>query len=208
MRYDWNSSGSPRAARVNRIGMWWLTILALFACPVFLWGAVTEDWTLAFPAVLVGTGAVVQRLALRKAYGVRKPEAVPAGRPQTHAEAVAEAVEAQRQRQWDAIAERAFQAKPPPREAVPMRDAETGEPVQAGGLAITGEKSLVPCETSPGTALLPPMAGMALGFARLAAAMGGCAHANAEPVDLLVTAERVAWICPECPAELPANWRS
>jgi hypothetical protein len=42
---------------------------------------------------------------------------------------------------------------------------------------------------------------------RPAAASGPCAHRDAEPVDLLVTGERVAWTCPDCPAELPADWR-
>ena len=45
-----------------------------------------------------------------------------------------------------------------------------------------------------------------LGFARLTATLGPCAHQGAEPVDLLVTGERVAWVCPECGAELPAGW--
>jgi hypothetical protein len=53
----------------------------------------------------------------------------------------------------------------------------------------------------PGT-----MAGFEVGTARLTAVLGQCAHKNAEPVDLL-TGERVAWICPDCPAELPARWR-
>jgi hypothetical protein len=50
------------------------------------------------------------------------------------------------------------------------------------------------------------LAGFAAGIARLSAAAGGCAHMNAEPVDL-ITGERVAWVCPDCPAELPAGWR-
>lgn len=37
-------------------------------------------------------------------------------------------------------------------------------------------------------------------------AQRSCAHANAEPVDLLLTGERVAWVCPDCNAELPAGW--
>ena len=35
---------------------------------------------------------------------------------------------------------------------------------------------------------------------------GACAHPEAEPVDL-VTGERVAWVCPECDAGLPADWQ-
>ena len=46
-----------------------------------------------------------------------------------------------------------------------------------------------------------------LAGARLSAVFGLCAHADAEPVDLLITGERVAWVCPECGAELPAGWR-
>jgi hypothetical protein len=33
-----------------------------------------------------------------------------------------------------------------------------------------------------------------------------CLHPDAKPVDLLLTGERVAWICPDCNAELPAGW--
>lgn len=64
------------------------------------------------------------------------------------------------------------EGKPRPREAVPMRDAETGEVV---------------------------------GGARPGATTGPCAHPDAEPVDL-ITGERVAWCCPDCPADLPAGW--
>lgn len=34
-----------------------------------------------------------------------------------------------------------------------------------------------------------------------------CSHPAAVPVDLLLTGERVAWICPDCNAELPAGWK-
>ena len=112
-----------------------------------------------------------------------KRGAASAERQQTHAEAVAEAVEAIRQRQWDAIARQAYRAQPPDPERL---------------AASTG--------TALGEALSPSMAGMALGMARLTAAMGGCAHPDAEPVDL-ITGERVAWVCPACPAELPPGWR-
>lgn len=44
------------------------------------------------------------------------------------------------------------------------------------------------------------------GMARLSTALGGCAHPDAEAVDLLLTGERVGWICPACNAELPAGW--
>lgn len=173
VRYDWNRYGKPRTALVNRIGMWWLTVVGLVACPLFLLEAVTKDWTLAFPGLLLGGCAAVQRIAVRKVYGVREPMPTPAERQQTFAESVAEAVEAQRQRQWDAIAERAY-------------------------LAMGGRP---PAETGMGS-----VRDLELGFARLGATLGPCAHPNAEPVDL-VTGERVAWVCPACPAELPADWR-
>lgn len=50
------------------------------------------------------------------------------------------------------------------------------------------------------------VAQMNAGFARLGAALGPCAHAGAVPVDLLVTGERVAWLCPGCGTQLPAGW--
>lgn len=34
-----------------------------------------------------------------------------------------------------------------------------------------------------------------------------CAHPGAVPVDAAWTGERVAWLCPECDAQLPADWR-
>jgi hypothetical protein len=33
-----------------------------------------------------------------------------------------------------------------------------------------------------------------------------CGHPDAVPVDTLWTRERVAWLCPECDAQLPADW--
>lgn len=61
----------------------------------------------------LGGGARHKRVKATPVWpGVAKamPAAVPAGRPKTHAESVAEAVEAQRQRQWDVITERAYLA--------------------------------------------------------------------------------------------------
>ncbi len=49
------------------------------------------------------------------------------------------------------------------------------------------------------------MADMELGFARLSAALGPCAHPEAVPVDA-VTGDVVAWLCPGCDAQLPAAW--
>lgn len=41
---------------------------------------------------------------------------------------------------------------------------------------------------------------------RLTASPGSCSHPCAEPVDLLLTGERVGWVCPACNADLPAGW--
>jgi hypothetical protein len=35
-----------------------------------------------------------------------------------------------------------------------------------------------------------------------------CAHGAAVPVDLLATGERVAWLCPDCDCQLPADWEA
>jgi hypothetical protein len=50
------------------------------------------------------------------------------------------------------------------------------------------------------------MAQMALGFARLSAMLGPCAHPAPVPVRLLVTGELMAWLCPDCDTRLPAEW--
>ena len=47
---------------------------------------------------------------------------------------------------------------------------------------------------------------MELAAARLQAAFGPCAHPGAVPVDLLLTGEVVAWLCPDCGQRLPAGW--
>lgn len=44
-----------------------------------------------------------------------------------------------------------------------------------------------------------------LGFARLTAVLGPCAHPDAVPVEL-ATGEIVAWLCPACDRQLPAGW--
>jgi hypothetical protein len=41
---------------------------------------------------------------------------------------------------------------------------------------------------------------------RLGVTPGPCAHPEAVPVDLPVTKERVAWLCPQCDAQLPGEW--
>lgn len=50
------------------------------------------------------------------------------------------------------------------------------------------------------------MAEMELGMERLKAALGPCTHANALPVQTLVSCEVVAWLCPDCDRQLPALW--
>ncbi len=122
--------------------------------------------------------AVLFRVQLRKAYGVR--EAVPAVPPKPFAEQVAEAVEAQRQAQWDRLMDQAYRARPPMR----------------------GQQAVIPPpqpKASPGVP--PPQPPV------LAGSGASCRHLNAEPVNLLLTGERVAWVCPRCDAQLPANWR-
>lgn len=54
---------------------------------------------------------------------------------------------------------------------------------------------------------MPTIAEMELGFARLSAALGPCAHPDAVPVEAL-TGEVVAWLCPapDCGRQLPATW--
>jgi hypothetical protein len=45
-----------------------------------------------------------------------------------------------------------------------------------------------------------------LSSAGISSAAFGCTHAYAEPVNLLVTGETVAWLCPACDKQLPAEW--
>jgi hypothetical protein len=40
------------------------------------------------------------------------------------------------------------------------------------------------------------------------AVFGGCRHADAVPVRLSVTGEKVAVLCPDCDAQLPAEWEA
>jgi hypothetical protein len=120
---------------------------------------------------------------------------MPAERPQAHAEAVAVAIEMRRRQEWDVIARQAYRARPP--DPKRLAAAPASKPPMS---------ALPPAVTLPVTSATT-MAGFEAGIARLTASLGGCAHPNAEPVDLLVTGERVAWTCPDCPAELPADWR-
>lgn len=111
VRYDWDRYGHRRTA----IAVWaetqLLTGFALAGCPLLLLEAATRDWTIAFPALLAGTAAAVQRAAVRRVYGVREPGTAEAEEPQTQAEALADAIERRRERQWAAIAEQAYLAR-------------------------------------------------------------------------------------------------
>lgn len=54
-----------------------------------------------------------------------------------------------------------------------------------------------------------PLGGVtaAMAMANLAVAFGGCPHPNAVPVELLDGGAVVAWLCPDCDTQLPAEWR-
>ncbi len=87
----------------------------------------------------------------------------------------------------------------------------SGNPGRRGAF-IQPEVELPPGFTLPSVALIPPAAGMTtmadvgVGFARLSAVLGPCAHPGAVPVDLLLTGETVAWLCPGCDVQLPPGW--
>lgn len=57
------------------------------------------------------------------------------------------------------------------------------------------------------TTTTPALAGITgeMAAARLQAALGGCQHEQAEPVELS-TGEVVAAVCPSCWRSLPAEW--
>ena len=182
MRYDWDRYGNPGRARRLSVSAWVMTsvVAAMWAASPWL---VRGDPVFAVILPLWTLAVVLQRVQMRKAYGARQPKTIlPPLTPVTLAEQVAEAVEAQRQAKWDQVAEQAYRARPPdPEKLAAARAALAASPAS--------------------------MKDVQLGMTRLASAMGGCAHLNAVPVDLLVTGERVAWVCPDCPAELPAGWR-
>jgi hypothetical protein len=168
--------------------------------------AISRGWVIGFTVAAVMNAALVHgayflvplalavlaaAFAVRESRTVRRLDAElagPAEPPQTHAEAVAEAVEARRQQQWDAIAERAYRA--------------TGGQVD--------RPAPRPPELRPGAAYDVSTTLDRDGYSGTAPVRSAspCAHKNAVPVDLLVTGERVAWTCPDCPARLPADWRS
>jgi hypothetical protein len=70
IRFEWNRYGRPGVALFNRIGGAFLAVAAaLMAAPV-AWYALTRDWTVVIPWLVLATGAVTHRVAMRKTYGV------------------------------------------------------------------------------------------------------------------------------------------
>jgi hypothetical protein len=51
-----------------------------------------------------------------------------------------------------------------------------------------------------------PGTSMELAAARMTAILGPCRHTAAEPVQLLDDGDTVAWLCPDCDTQLPADW--
>jgi hypothetical protein len=43
---------------------------------------------------------------------------------------------------------------------------------------------------------------------RSTALFGQCTHPRALPVEAILTGDRVAWLCPDCDVQLPADWRN
>jgi hypothetical protein len=186
------SQGGSRHSRRQWAGFAGLAVVeaVLFSANLaagHLGGALASVLLFAVAAVVFTFGGFPGRLR-------PKPEPGPAGRPKTHAEAVAMAIEARRQQQWDAIAERAYRAMGGTVRATPAPASKPPMP------------ALPPARTLP-VAGMTTMADFAAGIARLSAAAAVCAHPDAEPVNLLVTGETVAWVCPKCEARLPADWR-
>ena len=79
-----------------------------------------------------------------------------------------------------------------------MTQASIREPPRPGGQRPAGLR--------PGAGAVSTIADLELGFARLSAAIGPCAHPGAVPVALSGTGAVVAWLCPGCGARLPARW--
>lgn len=193
VRYDWNRYGNPGPARRLSASAWVMTAVVTSMWTVSPWLVrVAPAFTVILP--LWTLAVVLQRVQLRKAYGVRRERRI-IPPPPPLAELVAREVEAIRQAKWDAVTGQAFRARPPdPERLAAARAAFPAAPRYAEAVAALHAGSQT-------------MQDMQAGLPLLASAMGGCAHRNAVPVDLLVTGERVAWVCPDCPAELPAGWR-
>jgi hypothetical protein len=204
VRYDWNVYKDPQRALIERAGTWALALGAVAAFPVFLWLAVAWYWPMALAPAPLAVAAVGARMALRAHYGIR--EARPPGRAQTHAEEVAEAVEAQRQRQWDLIADRAYRA---------AGGAGTGP--RGPGWHVAGDLvTRTPAgRAAPEPAVAHPSAGAVKLDHRwewqLARGLGvpdrwvkvRCLHTEVEPVRSLA-GDVVAQLCLTCDTQFPA----
>lgn len=162
--------------------------------PFFLWAVIAGDRAAAFLALAFAVSAVLARAAAHWLAAPPRPSGV---RAAMRAEAKALAADARLREQvyrrnLGAVkAIERYQRHPGPRRSIVINGSEA-KPVTRGTAA----------QAYPSVS----MRDMELGFARLGAIMGPCSHADAEPVDLLLTGERVAWVCP-CGAELPADWR-
>lgn len=109
-------------------------------------------------------------------------------------------------REFDDMNRQLRQLAPPRRGALA---ASVNRPRRARGGIVSGAvvirsnglpDGFEPPSTSVSLGVTGEMAGL-----RMAAAMGGCQHADAEPVELC-TGEVVAAVCPSCWRSLPAEW--
>ena len=84
MRYDWNRN---RYGRINRYLGWLITAMAVVSWPLFASDAFRErDWTIILAALIVTGPVVLQRIGVRKVYGIHEPapaEVEPEPEPRT-----------------------------------------------------------------------------------------------------------------------------
>ena len=129
--------------------------------------------------------------------------------PPPLAELVAKEVERQRQARWDAITEQAFRTRPPDPAQLAEFKQRLSEAVQARPPVVLppmrGQQARVPRPVPKPSPVADPTHD--LHAAKAAVLPGPCAHTGAVPVDLALTGETVAWLCPRCDAQLPADWR-
>ncbi len=226
VKYDWDRYGHPNTARLNRLMAPFLTTLCAMAAGLFLWAAIAQDWTMTFVALLFAVTGVVHRLALRKCYGVRERPVAGARIPPGTEFAVTATLERGGylggMQVWDCGDGVRFTAAA---EQEPYVYVAPLASTQVHGGAFIVERWTV--EASAPTAAeaygrlrdaeplllerMPELMTDGLGprWFRLANGQlrSPCAHPDAEPVDLLLTGETVAWLCPECGQELPADWQ-
>jgi hypothetical protein len=178
--------------RRNASALGAVALAALLAFVLVVTG--TPNAVLAVLAVFFAGAALVQTRALRR----MRHEQVPAGlpeRPRTHAEAVAEAVEAMRQRQRDVIAGRAHlaaggreQRAEPRRPAVPPPPAPPVARPSACAVKLDPRWEW----------RLVRRLGMPDEWVR-----GRCLHTEVEPVES-AAGEAVAQLCLTCDTQFPA----